>query len=125
MDTNGKVTFSIVDGPSKMDLLMGLAYAYDKSSPHRPIFCILVSYEQTKIKAPFIICGLRHEDGSGESFLIDVRLSSYLDRGYPNYGTSLAHTRETVLAEIGLTTDKSITGYYDTRTRKGYIVLEG
>lgn len=123
------LNLNVTEGPSKMDLIIGLAYAYDEANPH----CVrlrtelprtdsrgvqLTPQEQQEQQKLFDIVAMRseakkchlrvritaieHENGSGESFII----SGYVLAGsYPSY------------------TEYPLEGYYSARNRKGRLEL--
>jgi hypothetical protein len=90
-------SFNITGGPNKYDLVMGFYYAYDKRSLHRPEFrieCGSISFT-----APVVLRQVGHEDGSGESFMIEGRIDGQVYSG------------------------REFRGYYDARSRRGYMDL--
>ena len=91
--------FTISNGPSKLDLLCSLAYAYSDQY-HTVKFTLRVEPGPLSGIADFIIAGLEHEDGSGESF----NLIAYAI--YPNGRT---HEYDCVRFK----------GYYDVKHRTG------
>ncbi len=98
----------IVGGPSKMDLLMSFAYAYDEERAF-----------PTKMKdASGAIYGIiptsvSHEDGSGDSFNLRGRIMSL----YPGSMTKSLRVCAPYLPG-------TFSGYYDAQGRKGTLNVE-
>lgn len=90
----------IGDGPSREALFDALKYACDKETPHRVVFSLS---DGTTCTAQ--ITGLRHEDGSGESFIVT--------------GTVLSLTRGRNRISVG--GRSHLLGYYNTRKRRGFL----
>ena len=134
----------IINGPSKMDLVTALAYAYaSKNSGCGPCtvdlylmdgetglplvaknaHCAPTYTAATCVPIKAKITGLEHEDGSGESFLI---------KGYLAYGpkpTGQSFGEEFSQYYSSLMTNKvecftPFSGAYSSRKRQGEIYLE-
>lgn len=104
------VRATIVDGPSKMDLLVALFYAYDqRRGPFFVTFYVqsddldqgrnieLLGVKGTPIKAKIV--GISHEDGTGDSYIIKGYLDPY-GCSKPDFSTKFE-------------------GYYSTKNRTG------
>lgn len=93
--------YSIVNGPSKWDMMLAL-FDNTAASPRHIIFeigAVGPSFRDAKI----VVNSIEREDGSGESWSF---------RGY-------AHK-----ADGSLPTQCNVSGYYSTRTRKGSMRIE-
>lgn len=123
------LNLNVNEGPSRMDLFIGLAYAYDKANPHRvrfgtelsridsrgaqltpqeqqeqqELFDLVARQAETKMcRLPVRITAIKYEDGSSERFCIS--------------GYALAGSRAN---------DASfpLKGYYSVKDRKGQLAL--
>ena len=81
MNTNKIIgTYDIVRGPSRDTLFDACKYAYDKGAKINVEFVAAYGYTMPKndptsayvaiIARDIVVCGIEHEDGSGESFNI-------------------------------------------------------
>ena len=106
-------TYSITDGPTKNLLFDSLKYAYsdDEHITMYPTFSInskmTVGSGASSLfiihKINLKIVGIRHEDGSGKSFIFE----GYVTGGDERYGRN-----------------KLVSGYYNARTKKGNIEIK-
>ncbi len=111
-----KFNATIVNGPSKMDLLTAFAYAFNKEHDFSVTFHIVDENENLKERLWYKIAGkngaplkarvigISYEDGSGDKFLIEGYLDYYCNKK-TNY-------------------DVHFTAYYSSSNRKGAAQLE-
>lgn len=107
----------VTNGPSKMDLVTALAYAYDKTRPQFLVKLHLVDAETKKSLKEAVwratsknkedcfwakVTGVKHEDGTGESFMIEGYLDLCASPGRPECSTPF-------------------NGYYSAKDRRGSI----
>ena len=112
---------SVTEGPSKMDLITALAYAFHERSPFYPGFKVslanardakqqelhaFLSHDRKDSWLTLRIQGLEHEDGSGDSFIIQGIIME-----------QSAHRRRYY-------TTHKVNGYYSAKTRKGHFDVE-
>lgn len=113
MNTNH---YDIVNGPNKDTLFDACKYAYAKNSDITVDFAVAAGYTApvSSHQAAYIpmsvidirICGIEHEDGSGESFNL---------KGYCSANLSSSGERGAVYKSYGFV------AYYNTKKRKGWI----
>lgn len=99
-------TLKIVDGPSKMDMLMSQAYAYGESRLE-PMRVKCDDGEERLV----IFTGSQHEDSSGYSFNVQGRISIA-----PISRLSLAYVQK---IRCAYDLPDTFEGYYNARSRKG------
>lgn len=104
-------TIKIANGPSKMDLVMSLAYAYDK---HNTIIVHFV--DQKGVTYPAIVRAISHEDGSGASFNINGSIDLY----GPRCRHPVSAIKPTDIARMGC----NFSGYYHAGSRTGALKVE-
>ena len=95
--------YEIVAGPNKDVLFDACKYAYSKHAHVAVVFVVATGYTRMQI-SDIVICGIEHEDGSGESF----NLHGYCKANMGSPGTTNAVRFES---------------YYSTKTRKGLITF--
>ena len=115
--TEAKKCYEIVAGPSKDTLFDACKYAYSKTSKVTVDFAVPVAYTMPPDHpgCAYIpmnirgirICGIEHEDGSGESFNL---------HGY-------CRADLTSTSEDATYTFYVFNAYYNSKTRKGTIVF--
>ena len=96
--------FNIINGPSSHRLIDAFKYAYDRENPHKVSFSMLEG-ETGPVTRKVTITMLEHEDGSGNSFLFKGHM------GILPY-------------ESRFSTGYKVSGWYNTKTNKGYIKAE-
>lgn len=100
--------FNITNGPSIHRLIDAFKYAYDRENPHKATFSMLEEETGKKnepVTRKVTITTLEHEDGSGNSFLF---------KGYMGI----------LPYESRFSTVYKVSGWYNTKTNKGYIKAE-
>ena len=118
MNTN---TFDIVKGPNKDILFDACKYAYNKLADITVKFTVAAGYT-TKPDDPrcayipmtvtdVMICGIEHEDGSGESFNLHGYCNANLDSSGSTGGGNMIYKPYRFVA------------YYNTKKRKGSITF--
>ncbi|MBR0372685.1 hypothetical protein IJH72_01960 [Candidatus Saccharibacteria bacterium] len=107
-------SFEIVGGPNKDLLFDACKYAYSRTAKVPVEFSIVLGSTMPEghsggayllmPTADFRICGIQHEDGSGESFNLSgyCKAQTYWDKSLQNYRFKI---------------------YFNNRTRKGIITL--
>ena len=113
MDTN-KREYDIVGGPNRDVLFDACKYAYNKNVKFSVEFTVAIGYTMPKDDprsayvpmeiGDFKVCGIEHEDGSGESFNV---------HGYCRAKVNLSAESRTYNFEA----------YYNTKNREGRIIL--
>ena len=112
---------SVISGPSKMDLVTALAYAFDRRTPHYVWFDTVVhdpknhdqqelaehvNYYNVKGRLAVQIVSLGNEDGSGESFI---------------FTGNILRRQNGCSGKADYVTIWPVEGYFSTRDRKGHI----
>ncbi len=99
--------YEIVNGPSRMDLFVALAYAYDANH----FFCVKMQDASGDIFQT-AVTEISHEDGNGYSFNIKGRLERSAKSGkFMRY-------------KCPGNLPEKFHGYYNAHTRHGYLVIE-
>lgn len=106
---------NITAGPSIHTLIDAFRYAFDRETPHKAIFSLRETTEShlndgsekrpTDLSWKVTITALEHEDASGSSIVFKGKM------GILPY-------------ESRYSTQYDVTGWYNTRTQKGYIIAE-
>jgi len=110
-----KLYLNITNGPSISSLVDAFKYAYDKQTPHQATFTTRESdpnnindgskEKQTDISLKVTIKALEHEDGSGISVMFKGTM-----------GILPYDSRYSTLYQVS--------GYYNTKRQKGYMIAE-
>jgi hypothetical protein len=111
-------SFEIVAGPSRDMLFDACKYAYSKHAHVAVDFAVATGYTMPRANpgcaciqmqiSDVKICGIEHEDGSGESF----NLHGYCKANLGSFGTTKAVRKP-----------YRFKAYYNARTRKGFITF--
>ncbi len=91
---------TLVNGPSREALIDAFKYAYDRRHPHEVVFVT-----EGGAEVSIAIKVLRHDDGSGNSFIFEGNVKSV--------------TRNNVRSNVGRS--NSVVGYFNTRSRNGWM----
>lgn len=110
-----KLHFNITKGPSNHQLVDALKYAFDKETPHKATFTMRDCNQEhmndgseespSDVSRKITILSLQHEDASGYSFCFTGTMG--ILPGESRYST-LYH----------------VSGWYNSKTNKGYIEAE-
>ena len=110
--------YEIVAGPNKDVLFDACKYAYNKHAHVAVDFVVAIAYTMPRSNHGYAclqmqisdikICGIEHEDGSGESF----NLHGYCKANLDSFGTTKAVRKP-----------YRFKAYYNARTRKGSITF--
>ena len=80
----------IVDGPNADTLVSGLLYAYSDIGTIKPVITTISNGVKMKIKLDRVV-GLRHEDGSGHSFIVRAYVFGKLKKFYLDTASRKGH----------------------------------